>query len=99
MQKLEGFRNKIKLTKGSNVLRLNRPYYVKAAVNAFQPLKFMKSILSKFVVVFKGEEGVSVGGGGSDETFSPICSIDSRQFLLIIVITFWKPWKARLVQV
>ena len=58
MQKLECFRYKIKLTDGSNVLRLNRPYYVKAAVNASQTTKFMESILSKFVMVFKGEEGV-----------------------------------------
>ena len=62
IDKLEGFKQKIKLTDGSNVLRLSRPYYVKAAVNASQTAKFMESILSKFVVVFKGEEGVDVGG-------------------------------------
>ncbi len=44
------------------MLRLNRPYYVKAAVNASQSTQFMASILSKFVVVFKGEEGIDVGG-------------------------------------
>jgi len=52
----------VKVTCGSNVLRLNRPYYVKAAVNASQSSQFMDSLLSKFVVVFKGEEGVDVGG-------------------------------------
>jgi hypothetical protein len=71
MQKLECFRYKIKLTNGSNLLRLNRPYYVKAAVNASQTTKFMESILSKFVMVFKGEEGVAVGrGGGGRRDFS-----------------------------
>lgn len=44
------------------MLRLNRPYYVKAAVNASQSTQFMASLLSKFVVVFKGKEGVDVGG-------------------------------------
>lgn len=44
------------------MLRLNGPYYVKAAVNASQSTQFMASLLSKFVVVFKGEEGVDVGG-------------------------------------
>ncbi|XP_045031484.1 uncharacterized protein LOC123473911 [Daphnia magna] len=62
MQKFEGFISKIKMTNGSNVLKLSRPYYVKAAVNASQATQFMASLLSKFVVVFKGEEGVDVGG-------------------------------------
>lgn len=62
MQKFEGFISKIKMTNGSNVLKLSRPYYVKAAVNASQATQFMASLLSKFVVVFKREEGVDVGG-------------------------------------
>jgi hypothetical protein len=62
LQKLEEFRIKLQLTCGSNVLRLNRPYYVKAAVNASQSTQFMASLLSKFVLVFKGEEGVDVEG-------------------------------------
>ncbi|KAI9565133.1 hypothetical protein GHT06_008904 [Daphnia sinensis] len=62
VQKFEGFISKIKMTNGLNMLRLNRPYYVKATVNASQATQFMASLLSKFVVVFKGEEGVDVGG-------------------------------------
>lgn len=62
-------RDRVGLRNTSNTLRLNRPYYVQAAVNASQSAQFMQDIRSKLVIVYKGEEGVD-GGGLRKDFFS-----------------------------
>ena len=69
LPKLDEMRERVRLRNTSNTLRLNRPYYVQAAINASQSSQFMQDVRSKLVIVFKGEEGVD-GGGLRKDFFS-----------------------------